>query len=285
MKGKGHQRLIALLLFFAIPFAGFSQGIRLDSLSIGHVWVASQLLPGAGQVINKDYWKIPVFYSGMGASLYMGWRANSNYHKTLNQYNSSFTEIGGDLMFQEQVTKYRMQRNMFYAGSALFYISSVADALIVHSADRHSPTTATVLSMLLPGMGQVYNQKLWKVPVIVGGFASLGYVVDFNQRGYKRFGDAYSQHPYDEFGGRRSKDELKYLRDAYRRNRDLSIIALAGFYLLNIIDANVDAHFFDWDISDDLALKLEPSVNGMAMHTPALSTFSPTFGLKLSYSF
>lgn len=277
--------MIALLLFFTIPSAGFSQIVKLDSLSIGHVWAASQLLPGAGQVINKDYWKIPVFYSGMGSTFYMGWRANKNYHRTLNQYNSSFHENGGDLMLQEQYTKYRIQRNIFYAGTALFYISSVADALIVHSADRHSATTASVLSMLLPGMGQVYNQKLWKVPIITGGFATLGYIVDFNQRGYKRFGDAYSKHPYDEFGGRRSKEELKYLRDGYRRNRDLSIIVLAGFYLLNIIDASVDAHFFDWDISDDLALKLEPSVSGMAIHTPALSTFSPSFGLKLSYSF
>ncbi len=284
-KSKGHQRLIALLLFLLVTFPGYAKSIKLDSLSIGHVWMASQFLPGSGQIINKQYWKVPVFYAGMGSMAYLGWQANGNYHKAYDLYNASLNGGNGNLLLQEQMTQYRMQRNMFYAGAALFYVSSVADALIVHSRDTHSSTTATALSMLFPGLGQVYNRKLWKVPVVMGGIASLGYVIDFNQRGYKKFGDAYRQYPNDEYNGRRSKEELKYLRDAYRRNRDLSIIGLAGFYILNIIDANVDAHFFDWDISDNLALKLEPTIDGMGSLLGTSTAFTPTLGLRLSYDF
>ena len=110
---------------------------------------------------------------------------------------------------------------------------------------------------LLPRTGQVYNKKIWKVPVIYGGIASLYYIVDFNQRGYDFFKTAFQQlvdpNQVDVFEGRVSKEELLFRRDLYRRNRDLALIGLAGLYILNIIDANVDAHFFDW-IQHNLAM-------------------------------
>lgn len=284
IRGKGHHFLIALLLFLFISQAGFASGFKLDSLSTKQVWLASQVLPGSGQVINRQYWKVPFFYAGMGSMLYLGLQANDNYHKTLNQYDPLFYGPEEKLIFEERWTNYRVQRNIFYANAALFYIASVADALIVNSKGSHSPTTATVLSAILPGLGQVYNQKLWKVPVVWGGIASLCYIVDFNQRGYKKFGTAYQQFPNDEYGGTRDRNELLYLRDGYRRNRDLSIMILAGFYALNIIDANVDAHFFDWDISDDLALKVEPMLNTDAFSFNPSSTFQPVVGFKLQCS-
>lgn len=275
--------MIALLLFFQSNEAFSLQPVKLDSLSAKQVWLAAHILPGSGQLINKQYWKIPVFYTGMGSMLYFGLQANENYHNTQNEFNKPIYGPEEEFRFKEKWTAYKVERNIFYAGAVAFYVASVADAMIVKTKGKHSPTTATILSTLVPGMGQVYNQKLWKVPVVFGGMAALYYVIDFNQRGYKRFGEAYKQYPNDEFGGIWGKTELLYLRDAYRRNRDLSIIGMFGIYILNIIDANVDAHFFDWDISDDLAFKVEPVING------GYSSFNPysepSFGLRFRYNF
>lgn len=307
---KGHHLLIALLLFFQVSTTVAMKPLRLDSLNIQQVWFASQFLPGSGQVINKQYWKIPVFYTGMGTMLYLGVNANKNYHKVLDEYNStmygtdnrhrfepSFGEVEGIIKvpigigererFEQKWTAYRIQRNIFFTTAGAFYVASIADALIVNSKANHSPTTATLLSAMVPGMGQVYNQKLWKVPIIYGAIATLYYMVDYNDRGYQRFRRAYEQftdpHQVDEFGGTRSKEFLLYYRNAYRRNRDLTIISLAGLYLLNIIDANVDAHFFDWDISDNLALRIEP-VFDRSVYSYTSSSNS-VFGVRLKYDF
>jgi hypothetical protein len=280
---KGHHFLIALLLFFLTSSAVASTPVKLDSLSAKQVWFAAQVLPGSGQVINKQYWKVPAFYAGMGSMLYFGLQANTKYHDLRDEFRKPIYGPEEEFRFKEKWMAYKVERNIMYAGAAAFYVASVADAMIVKTKGKHSPITATIFSALVPGMGQVYNQKLWKVPVVFGGIAALYYVIDFNQRGYKRFGDAYKQYPNDEFGGRWSETELIYLRDAYRRNRDLSIIGFFGLYVLNIIDANVDAHFFDWDISDDLAFKVEPVFNGGFSSYNQYS--EPSVGLRFSYKF
>ncbi len=283
VKVRGHQFLIALLLYFW-SFSAFADNPKsLDSLSTGKVWLASQILPGSGQIINKQYWKLPVFYSGMGSMIYMGHQANQNYKRIKNEYDPLYFSLEEETRFRERWTPHKVQRNLYFTGAAAFYLASVADALIVKNKGSHSPATATILSTLVPGLGQIYNQKLWKVPVVYGGLGTLYYMVDFNQRGFNRFGEAYQVFPNDEFGGTRSEDELKLLRDAYRRNRDLTIIALFGFYVLNIIDANVDAHFFDWDISDNLALNIEPVLNNSLVAAGRFSEPAP--GFKFSFSF
>jgi len=87
----------------------------------------------------------------------------------------------------------------------------------------------------------------------------------------------------DVFEGRVSKEELLFRRDLYRRNRDLALIGLAGLYILNIIDANVDAHFFDWDISDNLAMGIEPLIQG-GLSSQAFGS-TPSFGLSIKFDF
>lgn len=275
--------MIALLLFFHTTSGYAAEPSKLDSISSAKVWLASQVVPGSGQIINRQYWKIPIFYAGMGSMVYMGLQANDKYHATLNKYNQPYYSPLEKYRFEEQWTQYRIQRNLFYAGAGTFYIASVADALIVRNKEKHSPLTASVLSALLPGMGQVYNQKPWKLPFVFGSIASIYYVIDFNQRGYKRFGTALLEYPNNEFGQIRSESDLIYLRNGYRRNRDLAIIGMAGFYLLNIVDAYVDAHFFDWDISDDLAFNFEPLIFNNPMANTANQNL--TLGLRLNFNF
>jgi hypothetical protein len=140
----------------------------------------------------------------------------------------------------------------------------------------HSPRKATIYSAVLPGLGQIYNRKYWKVPLVYGGFATLGYFINFNNGEYVKYRQAYSDiidsdpntSSYLKLGisaqlleqsniGQLT-DRLKSAKDYWRRNRDLVVIGTAVFYALNIMDASVDAHFFNFDISDDLTINWAP---------------------------
>lgn len=137
----------------------------------------------------------------------------------------------------------------------------------------HSPKKATIMSAVLPGLGQTYNRKYWKLPIIYGGFAGLLYSIGFADKRYKNYKEAYilrvdgDPKTIDKYDPQKDNDEVKYsqdgllqLKEYYRKNRDLSYILTAGLYILNIIDANVDAHFFDFDISKDLSLNITPHI-------------------------
>ena len=144
----------------------------------------------------------------------------------------------------------------------------------------HSPKRATIYSAILPGLGQAYNKKYWKIPIIYAGFGAIGYFIGWNNGFYKTYKLAYSDltdkdpgtvsyfdldasEYYDlenptEFNN--FKSGLSKQSEYFRRNRDLLIIVMAGFYGLNIIDASVDAHLFDFDISEDLTMNWQPAV-------------------------
>ncbi len=148
-----------------------------------------------------------------------------------------------------------------------------AQEVVGDTALHHSPTLASLLSMAIPGAGQVYNKKYWKVPVIYGLGGYLTYAAMHNGKEYNRFKTAYlyatdgDPSTVDEFNGEIPDDQLLYYKDTYRHQRDLNIIGIMVIYIMNIVDASVDAHFFDYDISDDLSLKITPAapVGNMAL--------------------
>lgn len=133
----------------------------------------------------------------------------------------------------------------------------------------HSPRKATLLSVAVPGLGQAYNKKYWKIPVIYGLAGLMTYFIVDNNKQYTIYKTAYSVRldgdpaTIDKFEGTYRDEDLKTLKDYYRRNRDLSIIALGMTYILNIVDAAVDAHLYYFDVSDDLSMKIQPAVNHM----------------------
>lgn len=150
------------------------------------------------------------------------------------------------------------------------------------------PRRAALKSLMVPGLGQIYNKRWWKVPLVYGGFFGLGLVFEFNHRYYKVF---LKEAQFRELNPQKTKNPLyaNYsnqgiiaIKDSYRRNRDLSVLAGIGFYAITIIDAYVDAKFFRFDISDELAIKVEPSVNQAPVHA---SAFSPAVGLKVKLNF
>lgn len=137
-----------------------------------------------------------------------------------------------------------------------------SDTLVVKP---HSPRKATLYSMVLPGLGQIYNKKYWKVPVLYAGIGALTYMGIQNNREYKRWHEAYlytisnATTPTDnELVGKYDAEQLKSQSNYYRRNLELTYIFGSFLYILNIVDAAVDAHLFNYDISDDLSLHLLP---------------------------
>lgn len=146
--------------------------------------------------------------------------------------------------------------------------------------ELHSPRKASVYSAILPGLGQAYNKKIWKIPFIYAGFGAIGYFIDWNNDNYKLSKTAYLHLKDDDplttdylklkaiegYDLNNPTDVANLLegltkrQDYYRRNRDLLIISMFGFYGLNIIDASVDAHFFNFDMSDDLTMSWQPSM-------------------------
>jgi hypothetical protein len=145
------------------------------------------------------------------------------------------------------------------------------------------PRIAVRRSLILPGWGQVTNRRWWKVPIIYAGFVGLGLAVEFNQRYYKQVLNEL-QYRYNNEGkpldpelARGDEQALIGLRDYYRRNRDLSVLAGVGLYAINAIDAYIDAKFFRFDISDELSFKLSPSI----MSTNSFSYTSPLPAIKL----
>ncbi len=152
---------------------------------------------------------------------------------------------------------------------------SISQTVVV---SKHSPKKASIYSAIVPGLGQVYNKKYWKVPVIYIGFGALIYSATWNNVQYGRFKDAYLAYPDDEFEGVISQEQLLGYINNYRRYRDLSFIGMVALWGLNVIDASVDAHFFDYDISDDLSIRVEPIIRNNYLS-------SSEFGVKLSLRF
>lgn len=173
------------------------------------------------------------------------------------------------------------------------------EAATAHGSDfrkTHSPHKASIYSAVLPGLGQAYNRKYWKIPIVYGGFAGLGYLVSINTTEYRLAKDAFvyvstgADYPTEnKYVGRYSETDLISIRDYYRRNVELSWILTGVWYLLNIVDATVDAHFFDYDISDNLSLQVEPSVQPSHPITnvsgAAATIMSPVVGVSINLKF
>ena len=122
----------------------------------------------------------------------------------------------------------------------------------------HSPRKASLFSLVLPGAGQVYNKKYWKLPIIYGGFVGLAYSFNLNQTKYINYRTDYINSLSGTYDGKYSAGQLLTLQRYYHRYRDLSVIGAAFLYILNIVDASVDAHMLTFSVSDDLSLHVYP---------------------------
>jgi TM2 domain-containing membrane protein YozV len=141
------------------------------------------------------------------------------------------------------------------------------DTVIVVTNNAPDPIKAALLSAALPGLGQIYNKSYWKVPIVYGSLMTFGYLVHFFDYNYIKYRNAFlaendgnpnTINPYE--GDRRISSRLFDRVEFYRRNRDYMMILTAGFYLLNIVEAHVDAHLQTFDLSDDISMNIRPGI-------------------------
>ena len=158
--------------------------------------------------------------------------------------------------------------------------SAVVPAKKAVKIDPLAPSRAAFYSAILPGLGQAYNKKYWKVPIVYGAMGTSLYFYFDNNKKYNQYRDAYKRrlagYNDDEFQYL-DNDRLISAQRFYQRNRDLSLLITAAFYILNIVDANVDAHLKQFNVSDDLSVVpdvYQTDINQM-----------PNVGLTLSYKF
>lgn len=271
-----------------------------DSSSLSKVCITGVILPGYGQIYNKQYWKLPILYGTMGASIGM-WAHYGSQHRPLKRQYEEMLLNGMERteelnLVQRKMIRTNTNKQIFMASTAISYIYFLGDAAMNYSTNEVSNVKkATTLSLICPGAGQIYNKSYWRAPIVWGGLASMIYVIDWNNRGFQRFKKAYSlradydRNPdlypngsVDEFHGRYSATFLKNLRDSNRRNRDLSLLLTAGLYVFQAVDAHVDAHLQDFDVSDNLTVDIKPLID--CQYTQHNGT-TPIFGFDLNVTF
>ena len=143
--------------------------------------------------------------------------------------------------------------------SVILIILLVCKQSINAQTKGKSPRKAAILSMYVPGAGQVYTKKYWKIPIIYSALIASGYYINENNSEYKKYRDTYLNRMNGQSDDLDYTDsELITLKDYYKRNREISIMLFSLTYILNIIDASVNAHLSEYEINEDISLGLRP---------------------------
>jgi len=163
---------------------------------------------------------------------------------------------------------------------------------------KPDPKKTIIMSAIFPGLGQIYNRKYWKLPILYGGFVGLSYAISWNNRYYQDYFQAYkdimdddpetnSWHNFLRYGQDPETVDTAWLKDVlrrgknyYRRYRDLSIIGTVALYAISVMDAYVDAQLFDFEITPDLSMRVEPAVIQKSSYYTANA-----FGFHCSFNF
>lgn len=246
-------------------FKEYFSGLKHETeLKVGTSFAGSAVIIGGQQIYNKQYWKLPIVYSTIGGSLGAGIYLNST-----GNHNAA---------------------KWCFAGAGLAYWGTLMDGVVSYKPDdfpQHGK--ATIYSLLLPGLGQIYNKEYWKLPIYLG---LMGFGVHYYSdcaTNFNRFNSIYkeAQEQGSAYKGPVTMDQALYYRNLYRRYRDYSLLAVAAVYLLQVIDANVFSYMHNFEVGDDLAMKVAPAVIMPENQFASIggATQSPAVGLKLGFSF
>lgn len=242
-------------------FKDFFGGIaHKHEIKIGTMTAGSMLFPGTAQIYNRDYWKLPIVYAGLGGG------------------------IAGGIYFHRQGEE--RKSGLCYAIAGATYWAMLMDGVVSYDSEKYPlPGRATLYSLLLPGLGQIYNGEAWKIPIYWGALLGSTHFYVLNRTNYKRFRRIYREatSTTTEYTGPISAETALYYRNVYRRYRDYSVLAMVGFYVLQAIDANVFSYMHDFNLSDDLTLSVDPMViapdNALAF-SPGSSALGVRFGIR-----
>ena len=235
-----------------------------NDIRIGTMTAGSAVFIGGSQIYNRQAWKLPIVYGAIGGSLGAGLVLNAKDNKKAATW--------------------------CFIGAGFAYWATLMDGVINYRPnDYPHPGTATLFSLFVPGLGQIYNHEYWKLPVYLGamGFA-VHYYLDCRTN-YERFRNIYLEAMDTEttYSGPISADQALYYRNVYRRYRDYSVLAIAALYLLQVIDANVFSYMHNFEVDDDISLRVAPT---MILPEYQIASVKPVsqqaaFGLKLGLSF
>ncbi len=285
----------------ALTQAGPSKKTETDSLlkdpNKALLW---GLIPGGGQVYNGQYLKSPIFAGGFVGITAFAIKRRRDYNRHFKAFNEELSNSTGTSTLSDDFATIRNKKkralrdyNIAVNGAAIFYAFGLADAYmsaqVINDGMPRSPIRAAYLSAVLPGLGQAYNKRYWKIPIVYGGLGAAGYFVFYNADRMQRFTNEYLSRNSPGFGEPdpamaryTSNTVLLANRSRFRKNMQISIFVGVGWYLLNIIDALVDAHLRDFDIDDDLSLRVSPYI----MPVNTLSGMErPAGGMKVSLRF
>ena len=165
----------------------------------------------------------------------------------------------------------------------LFALSLIADAQTMKQENYQSAKKASIYSAIIPGYGQYYNKKYWKIPIIYASIGTAFYIGKWNQNKYLIYREAFhfrtdkDETTIDKFENIYSEANLVTIKNYHRKNRDLAYIICAGFYLLNIIDASVDSHLFNFSVNKDITIDIETSMMYSSLN------FNPALSLTLNF--
>lgn len=235
-----------------------------NSMQIGTMFAGSTVFIGGCQIYNRQYWKLPLVYGAIGGSLGTG-----IYLNTTGNHEAA---------------------KWCFVGAGVAYWATLMDGVINFSpSDYPHAGKATLYSLLVPGLGQIYNREYWKVPIYLGlmGFG-LHYYFDC-AKNFQRFRSIYLEATNTEvaYDGPITADQALYYRNLYRRYRDYAMLAVAAVYLLQIIDANVFSYMHNFEVTDDLSMNMSPTVIMPDTHQFAFNTSAqtPAIGLRIGFNF
>ena len=264
-------------------FAGLAHK---QELKIGTLAGGSSVFIGGQQIYHRQYWKLPIIYGGLGATVGGGFYYRNKYKTSLDAYNAAL-ELDPQTTLQVDDRSHLIS-NLLFAGGALVYWGTMMDGVISYPTNNpHHPGKATLYSILIPGLGQAYNGEYWKIPIYLGGLVGSAHYLEINQLQYKRFKRIHNEatDPDSGYNASISAQTALYYRNLYRRYRDYSILAVAGFYLLQVIDANVFSYMQDFEVNDDISMQVRPTFITPGTQYAFSGGGTTAFGLSLGLNF
>lgn len=267
-------------------FKEFFHGVaKHDStLKIGSMFAGSTVFIGAEQFYNKQYWKIPVIYAGIGTGIGMGIKYNKQYKASKRAYEAAYEADPETTLTIDQDA--RRMSNYMFAAAGLIYWGGLMDGVVNYKRDvKNQAGKATIYSILLPGLGQAYNGEFWKIPIYWGAMIGSYHYWSTNNTNYKRYKRIHNEATAEDstYEGLIPAERALYYRNAFRRFRDYSMVALVGSYLLQVIDANVFSYMQDFEVNDDLSMRVGPAVIPQNNEYALLG--NSALGLKVGFTF
>lgn len=267
-------------------FKEFFHGVaKHDStLKIGSMFAGSTVFIGAEQFYNKQYWKIPVIYAGIGTGIGMGIKYNKQYKASKRAYDAAYEAAPETTLTIDQDA--RRMSNYMFAAAGLIYWGGLMDGVVNYKHDvKNQAGKATIYSILLPGLGQAYNGEFWKIPIYWGAMIGSYHYWSTNNTNYKRYKRIHNEATAEDstYEGLIPAERALYYRNAFRRFRDYSMVALVGSYLLQVIDANVFSYMQDFEVNDDLSMRVGPAVIPQNNEYALLG--NSALGLKVGFTF